>query len=73
MISHFSWKPLFPKEKLPGWKISFYYKGTHYEGIYHKSGEIEWGDLFLHLVSIDLNINGLCSLYHCSRTSLKRP
>lgn len=33
MISHFSWKPLFPKEKLPGWKISFYYKGTHYEGI----------------------------------------
>ncbi|KIN29491.1 hypothetical protein B4073_0952 [Bacillus subtilis] len=27
MISHFSWKPLFPKEKLPGWKISFYYKG----------------------------------------------
>ncbi|MED1757434.1 YheE family protein [Bacillus subtilis] len=46
MISHFSWKPLFPKEKLPGWKISFYYKGTHYESIYHKSGEIEWGDLF---------------------------
>lgn len=42
MISHFSWKPLFQKEKLPGWRISFYYKGTHYEGIYHKSGEIEW-------------------------------
>ncbi|MCY9069899.1 YheE family protein [Bacillus inaquosorum] len=46
MISHFSWKPLFQKEKLPGWRISFYYKGTHYEGIYHKSGEIEWGNFF---------------------------
>ncbi|MEC1667494.1 YheE family protein [Bacillus mojavensis] len=46
MISHFSWKPLFQKEKLPGWTISFYFKGTHYEGIYHKNGEIEWGGLF---------------------------
>lgn len=43
MISHFSWKPLFKKEKLPGWRISFYWQGTHYEGIYHKSGDIEWG------------------------------
>lgn len=43
MISHFSWKPLFKKEKLPGWQISFYWQGTHYEGIYHKSGDIEWG------------------------------
>lgn len=31
------------KEKLPGWRISFYWQGTHYEGIYHKSGDIEWG------------------------------
>ncbi|WP_269775476.1 YheE family protein [Bacillus siamensis] len=43
LISHFSWKPLFKKEKLPGWRISFYWQGTHYEGIYHKSGDIEWG------------------------------
>ncbi|MCY8267060.1 YheE family protein, partial [Bacillus haynesii] len=41
MISHFQWKPLFKKERLPGWRISFYHKGIHYEGIYHKSGEIE--------------------------------
>ncbi|MBC8624006.1 YheE family protein [Bacillus paralicheniformis] len=46
MISHFQWKPLFKKERLPGWKISFYHKGIHYEGIYHKSGEIEWGSTY---------------------------
>ncbi|MFP7209820.1 YheE family protein [Bacillus safensis] len=43
MISHFQWKPLFKKAQLPGWKISFFHNGTHYEGIYHKTGDIEWG------------------------------
>lgn len=42
MISHFQWKPLFNK----GWKISFCYKGTHYEGIYLQSGDIEWGKMY---------------------------
>ncbi len=43
MISHFQWKPLFKKAQLPGWKISFFHNGAHYEGIYHKTGDIEWG------------------------------
>lgn len=46
MISHFQWKPLIKKEKLPGWTISFYYKGTHYEGIYYHTGDIEWGKTY---------------------------
>lgn len=43
MITHFQWSPLYKKAALPGWRISFYFKGTHYDGIYHKNGRIEWG------------------------------
>ncbi|WP_419883337.1 YheE family protein [Peribacillus sp. B-H-3] len=42
MITHFQWKPLFEDEKLPGWRISFYYKKQHFQGIYHPEGRIEW-------------------------------
>jgi hypothetical protein len=40
MITHFQWKPLI--KNLPGWKVHFYFKGTRYEAIYKKNGEIEW-------------------------------
>ncbi|MBS2968207.1 YheE family protein [Metabacillus sp. KIGAM252] len=43
MVQHFQWKPLFKQANLPGWRISFYFKGTHYDGIYHKNGQVEWG------------------------------
>lgn len=43
MITHFQWKPLFKQTNLPGWRVSFYFKGTHFDAIYHKNGEIEWG------------------------------
>ncbi|MCA1030852.1 YheE family protein [Bacillus timonensis] len=42
MLSHFQWKPLYENKQLPGWRISFYYKGVNYQGIYHKDGVIEW-------------------------------
>ncbi|MDI5790116.1 DUF5342 family protein [Bacillus licheniformis] len=45
MISHFQWKPLFKKKGFPAGNI-VYHKGIHYEGIYHKSGEIEWGSTY---------------------------
>ncbi|MFC0272112.1 YheE family protein [Metabacillus herbersteinensis] len=43
MITHFQFKPLFKQANLPGWQISFYFNGTHYDGLYHKTGQIEWG------------------------------
>ncbi|MDF0726881.1 YheE family protein [Cytobacillus sp. S13-E01] len=42
MLSHFQWKPLFENKQLPGWRFSFFFKGTAYFGIYHKDGHIEW-------------------------------
>ncbi len=42
MISHFQWKPLFDNSQIPGWRFSFFFKGTGYQGIYHKDGQIEW-------------------------------
>ena len=42
MLSHFQWKPLFENKQLPGWRFSFFFKGTAYSGIYHKDGNIEW-------------------------------
>lgn len=42
MITHFQYKPLFKQANLPGWQISFYYGGVHFDGIYHKNGQIEW-------------------------------
>jgi hypothetical protein len=43
LITHFQYKSLFKQANLPGWRISFYFRGTHYDGIYHKNGQIEWG------------------------------
>lgn len=43
MINHFQYKPLFNQATLPGWRISFFFLGTLYNGIYHKNGQIEWG------------------------------
>lgn len=43
MITHFQYKPLFKQANLPGWRFSFYFRGGHYDGIYHKNGQIEWG------------------------------
>ncbi len=42
MIQHFQYKSLFANKELPGWSISFYYKGEKINGIYHKNGKIEW-------------------------------
>ncbi|MGM7719280.1 YheE family protein [uncultured Metabacillus sp.] len=42
MITHFQYKPLIKQASLPGWRISFYFRGIHYDGIYHKNGKIEW-------------------------------
>ncbi|QOR67384.1 YheE family protein [Cytobacillus suaedae] len=42
MITHFQWKPLFDNAQIPGWRFSFFFKGTGYNGIYHKDGQIEW-------------------------------
>ncbi|WP_243385861.1 YheE family protein [Bacillus kexueae] len=43
MITHFQWKPLLKQSNLPGWRISFFFNGVHYDAIYHRSGQIEWG------------------------------
>ncbi|WP_026560349.1 YheE family protein [Bacillus sp. J37] len=43
MITHFQYKPMFIQAHLPGWRISFYFRGAHYDGVYHKNGQIEWG------------------------------
>jgi hypothetical protein len=43
LITHFQYKPLIKQVNLPGWRISFYFRGNHYDGIYHKNGQIEWG------------------------------
>ncbi|MGF2615219.1 hypothetical protein FZC84_09960 [Rossellomorea vietnamensis] len=42
MIQHFQFKSMYANKNLPGWTFSFYYKGTRYEGSYHKNGTIEW-------------------------------
>ena len=42
MIQHFSFKPLFENQQLPGWSISFFYKQNRYEGIYEQDGTIKW-------------------------------
>ncbi|MGM9968588.1 MULTISPECIES: YheE family protein [unclassified Rummeliibacillus] len=44
MIQHFSFKPLFENQQLPGWSISFFYKQNRYEGIYEQDGTIKWTD-----------------------------
>lgn len=44
MISHFQLKPLYKNNQLPGWHLSFYYKGKSYKAVYHKDGKIEWGE-----------------------------
>jgi hypothetical protein len=41
MILHFQYQSLY-NQKLPGWHISFYYRGKKYEAIYHHNGQIEW-------------------------------
>lgn len=43
LITHFQWKPLIKQANLPGWRISFFFNGVHYDAVYHKTGEIEWG------------------------------
>lgn len=45
MLTHFQWKPLYKQASLPGWRITFYFNGSHYDAIYHKSGLIEWGTI----------------------------
>jgi hypothetical protein len=42
MLVHFQWKPLYPGTELPGWNISFFFKGAYYTAVYHKEGRIEW-------------------------------
>jgi len=44
MIQHFSFKPLYENQQLPGWTISFFYKQNRYEGIYEKDGAIQWNN-----------------------------
>ena len=42
MISHFQWKPLL-KSAITWLENILFHNGSHYEGIYHKTGDIEWG------------------------------
>lgn len=42
MIQHFSYKPFFDNQQLPGWTIQFFYKQNRYEGIYEQDGSIKW-------------------------------
>ncbi|WP_246939152.1 YheE family protein [Bacillus pinisoli] len=44
MLSHFTYKPLFKDQSLPGWMIRFYFKGNFYEATYQKDGTILWKD-----------------------------
>ncbi len=44
MIQHFSFKPLFKHQQLPGWSVSFFYKQKHYEAIYEQDGTVKWVD-----------------------------
>ncbi|KIL46853.1 YheE family protein [Jeotgalibacillus campisalis] len=42
MIQHFHYKPMFENTQLPGWTFTFLYQGQQINGIYHKTGDIEW-------------------------------
>ncbi|WP_335872050.1 YheE family protein [Bacillus sp. 2205SS5-2] len=42
MIQHFQYKSLYQNNQLPGWDISFYFKGMKHSGNYLKDGTIEW-------------------------------
>ncbi|WP_223700824.1 YheE family protein [Sutcliffiella deserti] len=44
MISHFQLKPLYKNSQLPGWNLSFFYKGQNIKAVYHKDGKIEYND-----------------------------
>ena len=42
MISHFQLKPFYKSSQLPGWHLSFYFKGHSIKATYHKDGKIEF-------------------------------
>ncbi|MFE7061526.1 YheE family protein [Sutcliffiella sp. NPDC057660] len=44
MISHFQIKPLYKNSQLPGWHLSFFFKGQSIKATYHKDGKIEFDD-----------------------------
>ncbi|WP_078408544.1 DUF5342 family protein [Priestia abyssalis] len=45
MLSHFQYRPLYEHNNLPGWSLSFYFKGQLYQAVYHHDGHIEWVEL----------------------------
>lgn len=42
MISHFQIKPFYKNSLLPGWHLSFFFKGQSVKATYHKDGKIEF-------------------------------
>ncbi|ARK29150.1 YheE family protein [Halalkalibacter krulwichiae] len=44
MLSHFQWKELRNNLVRREWAFSFFFDGNYITGIYHKNGEIDWGE-----------------------------
>lgn len=42
MISHFQLKPFYKNSSLPGWHLSFFFKGQRITATYHKDGQIDF-------------------------------
>lgn len=60
MLSHFQYRSLYEHNSLPGWSLSFYYKGQLYHAIYHHNGQIEW----VNLSPPDSSIHDISSQIH---------
>ncbi|MGD6834085.1 DUF5342 family protein [Sutcliffiella halmapala] len=44
MISHFQIKSFYKNSQLPGWHLSFFFKGQSIKATYHKDGKIEFDE-----------------------------
>ena len=42
LLQHFSFKPLYENNQLPGWSITFFHKQQRYAGEYEPDGTIKW-------------------------------
>ncbi|MBF4501977.1 DUF5342 family protein [Savagea sp. SN6] len=42
MLQHFKYERMFPNSELPGWIVSFLYKGKKYFANYEQDGSIIW-------------------------------
>ena len=42
MLQHFSYKPMYDNQQLPGWTFAFFFRNARYTGEYSPDGTITW-------------------------------